>query len=468
MALTKEKVLALVAQGERQGIEFKRSLAELQTGVRTVAAMANANGGHVIFGVRDDGTILGVEIGANTKERVVQAIGDNTDPTLYPAVDYVDVDGKTVIVVSVEESGNKPHLAYGQAYKRVGAVTRKMDRAEYERLLLQRRQVDFDRQIAEGTTHADLDEARLEWYIRQRAEKRGVSAPTTSPQDTLINLGALVEDRGELVPTKGGLLFFGRDPQRFIRHSEVRVARFQGTTMGHFIDSADLRGTLPEMIDEAERFIQRNTRRAAKVVGFKRREVTEYPYEAVREAICNAACHRDYLMTGSTVRIMIFDDRIEVNSPGALPPGVTLENIDRKHVLRNELIANYLYDIYYIEKWGTGIAKMRRLMREHGLAEPVFEDLGNFFAVTFYGPGERILDLIPEEGVVDLRELGLNERQIEALRLMVNEGREVTNTVYQRLFEVSRRTAVRDLKGLVGTGWVHQEGTRRGTRYVAS
>ncbi len=107
-------------------------------------------------------------------------------------------------------------------------------------------------------------------------------------------------------------------------------------------------------------------------------------------------------------------------------------------------------------------------MREHGLAEPVFEDLGNFFAVTFYGPGERILDLIPEEGVVDLRELGLNERQIEALRLMVNEGQELTNTVYQRLFEVSRRTAVRDLKGLVGTGWVHQEGTRRGTRYVAS
>jgi len=171
------------------------------------------------------------------------------------------------------------------------------------------------------------------------------------------NLGALAEEGDELVPTKGGLLFFGRDPQRFIPHSEVRIARFKGTTMGHFIDSADLRGTLPEMIDEAERFIRRNTRVAAKVVGFKRREVTEYPYEAVREAICNAVCHRDYFMDGSTVRIMIFDDRIEVNSPGPLPPGVTVENIDRKHVLRNKLIANYLYDIYYIEKWGTGITK---------------------------------------------------------------------------------------------------------------
>jgi ATP-dependent DNA helicase RecG len=172
-------------------------------------------------------------------------------------------------------------------------------------------------------------------------------------------------------------------------------------------------------------------------------------------------------MDGSTVRIMVFDDHIEVNSPGSLPPGVTVENIDRKHVLRNKLIANYLYDIYYIEKWGTGITKMRRLMQEHGLAEPVFEELGSFFAVTFYGPGEKILDLIPEEGVVDLRALGLNERQIEALRLMVNEGRELSNKEYRETFGISRPTAARDLSRLVETGWVQEIGKGRSLRYAA-
>jgi len=151
---------------------------------------------------------------------------------------------------------------------------------------------------------------------------------------------------------------------------------------------------------------------------------------------------------------------------------VTLANIERKHVLRNPLIANYLYDIFYIEKWGPGvarfgIARMRRLMREHGLAEPHLEDLSDFFAVTFYGPGDRILDLIPEEGVTDLRALGLNERQIEALRLMVNEGKELGNADYRQLFNVSQRTATRDLTGLVQTGWVHQIGVKRGTRYTA-
>jgi ATP-dependent DNA helicase RecG len=466
--LTPEEFEQLISQGEGQRLELKRSLAELETGVRTVAAFANTEGGHLLFGVRDSGEIVGVTVGQTTRERVVNMIRDNTDPVLYPSVEYVEVQGITVIVVAVEESDNKPHLAFGRAYRRVGAVDVQMTRDEYERLLLQRRQVEFDRQPVEAATYADLDEAKLAWYVRQRAERRGVRAPATSPRETLINLGALVEEGGELVPTKGGLLFFGRDPQRFIPHSEVRIARFKGTTMGHFIDNADLRGTLPEMIDEAERFIRRNTRVAAKVVGFKRREVTEYPYEAVREAICNAVCHRDYFMDGSTVRIMVFDDRIEVNSPGSLPPGVTVENIDRKHVLRNKFIANYLYDIYYIEKWGTGITKMRRLMREHGLAEPVFEDLGSFFAVTFYGPGERILDLIPEEGIVDLKELGLNERQIEALRLMVNEGRELSNKEYREMFGVATRTASRALMGLVKTGMVQQTGEGRGIKYRAA
>jgi ATP-dependent DNA helicase RecG len=473
--MTPEEVQSLIAQGEGQRLEFKRSLAELERGVRTVAAFANTEGGQLLFGVRDSGEItspdsvqaVGVTVGQTTRERVVNMIRDNTDPVIYPSVEYVGMQGTTVIVVTVEESDNKPHLAFGRAYKRVGAVDVQMTRDEYERLLLQRRQVEFDHQLVEGATYADLDEARLEWYIRQRAERRGVRAPVTSPQETLINLGALVEEGGKAIPTKGGLFFFGRDPQRFISHSEVRIARFKGATMGHFIDSADLRGTLPEMIDEAERFIWRNTRVAAKVVGFKRREVTEYPYEAVREAVCNAVCHRDYSMDGSTVRIMVFDDRIEVNSPGSLPPGVTVENIDRKHVLRNKLVANYLYDIYYIEKWGTGITKMRRLMREHGLAEPVLEDLGGFFAVTFYGPGENILDLIPEQGVVDLKELGLNERQIEALRLMVNEGREMTNRTYREMFDISRQTATRDLKELVGTGWAREIGSGRSLCYAA-
>lgn len=457
----------LISQGEGQQLEFKRSLAELETAARSVVAFANADGGIVLLGVHDSGGIVGVEVGEHTKERLSTAITDSTDPIVYPSIEIIPVAGKAVVAIKVEASENRPHLCKGRAYKRVGATDVQLSRDEYEKLLLTRATAVYDRQPILETRFSDLSEERIHWYLKQRAEKRDIAIPDMPLSDLLIGMGAAVEEAGEIIPTRAGILCFAKNPQESIPHSQVRIARFKGTSTTHFIDRADLRGTLPEMIDAAEQFIRRNTRLAAKIVGFRRREVTEYPFEAIREAICNAVCHRDYRLEGATIRLMIFDDRIEVNSPGGLPPGVTLANIERKHVLRNPLIANYLYDIFYIEKWGTGIARMRRAMRDYGLAEPKLEDLGDFFAVTFYGPGDRILDLIPEEGVTDLRQLGLTERQIEALRLMTNDGKELTNSTYRQLFEVSRNTASRDLQALVRTGWVKAMGDRKGTRYQA-
>ncbi|MFZ1708634.1 MAG: ATP-binding protein, partial [Anaerolineae bacterium] len=122
ISLIPENLHDLIAQGEGQRVEFKRSLAELETGARSVTAMANADGGIVLFGVRDDGTISGVEMGAQTKERVVQAVTANTDPTLYPSVEVVKLGEQIIILVTVPESQDKPHLVQGRAYKRVGAA----------------------------------------------------------------------------------------------------------------------------------------------------------------------------------------------------------------------------------------------------------------------------------------------------------------------------------------------------------
>ena len=238
------------------------------------------------------------------------------------------------------------------------------------------------------------------------------------------------------------------------------------------------------MIDEAERSVRRNTRVAAKITGFERREVTEYPYPAVREAIANGVAHRDYWRRDVEVRVSIFADRIEVQSPGRLPAPLTVDTLGEEYALRNHLTAELLFNpstssghrIRYIERWNTGIPstgsghrlRMRRWMKEHGLPEPVFEEIGQTFRVTFHGPGDDILDLIPEEGVTDLRVLGLNERQIEALRLMVNEGREMTNREYRERFRVTHTTAHRDVRQLLELGWVRAVGQGRGRKYVAN
>ena len=254
--MTPEELRTLIAQGEGQRLEFKRSLAELETGTRATAAMSNTDGGYVLFGVRKDGTILGVEIGAQTRERVVRAITDNTDPTLYPSVEYVDVDSRTIIVVTVVGSEDRPHLVRGRAYKRVGAADVQMSRAEYERLLLARRQPPFDQQLVEGATYADLDEAKVRDFLRRRQEAYPDTTPPSAPlpQVVIEMLEGARERGGELVPTYTGLLFFGRNPQRFLPRAEVKLARFQGTTTLAFIDrviipstgSGHRHNTLPE------------------------------------------------------------------------------------------------------------------------------------------------------------------------------------------------------------------------------
>lgn len=465
--MTPDEVRTLISQGEGQRLEFKRSLAELETGARAAAAMANTEGGHILFGVRDDGTILGAEIGAQTRERVVRAITDNTDPTLYPSVEYVELDGRTVIVVTVPRSEDRPHLVRGRAYKRVGAADVQMSRAEYERLLLARRQPPFDQRLVEGATYTDLDEAKVQDFLRRRQAAYPGATPPGAPLPQVVAemLEGARERDGELVPTYTGLLFFGRNPQRFLPRAEVKLARFQGTTTLAFIDRLIVHGTLPEMLDEAERFIRRNTRTAMKVVEFESVQVTEYPYDAIREALVNAMAHRDYHHS-SGIQVNIFDDRLEVLSPGeALIP---LSELEGSHVTRNETLCRRFRDIGEMEQFGTGITKMKRLMREHGLQEPIFEERGSFFKVTFYGPRDRILDLVPRAGVTDLRELGLNARQIEALRLMVNEGVEFTNQIYREHFGVAQKTAVRDLEKLIEHGLIRRVGRGRATRYVAT
>lgn len=148
----------------------------------------------------------------------------------------------------------------------------------------------------EGVTYADLDAARVRDFLRRRQEAYPDTAPPSAPLPQVVveMLEGARERDGELVPTYTGLLFFGRDPQRFLPRSEVKLARFQGTTTLAFIDRLIIHGTLPEMLDEAERFIRRNTRTAMKVVEFESVQVTEYPYDAVREALVNAMAHRDY------------------------------------------------------------------------------------------------------------------------------------------------------------------------------
>ncbi|MBI5376288.1 MAG: DeoR family transcriptional regulator [Candidatus Schekmanbacteria bacterium] len=331
--------------------------------------------------------------------------------------------------------------------------------------------VPFDETICREAGYENIDEREVKDFLRNRAIKIKVDIPKLPVKDFLVNtLKVVKRDDGKLMPTHAGLLFFGKDPSEYIPQNEIRIARFRGVTRIEFIDSKEIKGPFYKMLDDVEAFFKRNTRLAGKIVEFKRVDIPEYPYEAIREAVINAIAHRDYTRHGAPIIISIFDDRVEISNPGGLLPGVNIRRMEGHHITRNEIICSIFHETKDMEKFGTGIGKMKRLMMEHGLTKPEFLEEGDFFVVKFYGPGDKILDSVssmPEERQIDLKKLGLNNRQIEALRLMVNENIKITTKEYCQRFNVSRNTAYLDLSELVKKHMTLAKGQGRSIYYVA-
>lgn len=329
----------------------------------------------------------------------------------------------------------------------------------------------FDQAICREADYAAIDEREVKDFLQNRAIKLKVNVPQISIRSFLVNTLKIVKKEGDVLrPTNAAILFFGKDPSDVITHHEIRIARFRGTTRSEFIDSQEIKGPVYKMLSAVESFFLRNTRLANKIVEFKRVDIPEYPFEAIREAVINAIAHRDYNRRGAPIMVAIFDDQVEVRNPGGLLPGLNIKKLEGTHATRNQAICNIFHETMDMERFGTGIGKMKKLMKEHGLSVPELSEEGDFFVVKFYGPGDKILDLvpsIPEHRQTDLKKLGLNKRQIEALRLMVNDKLTMTNKGYREKFNVTDRTALRDLSILIRKGMIRKRGFKKDAIYHA-
>jgi ATP-dependent DNA helicase RecG len=211
-----------------------------------------------------------------------------------------------------------------------------------------------------------------------------------------------------------------------------------------------------DQVPEALRFLRRNLRLSAEIKGLEREERWEYPLEALREAVINAICHRDYASSGE-VQVRLFDDRLEVWNPGTLPEGLTPEDLKRAHLSRprNKLLAQAFFLVKYIEQWGTGTLRMIEACRAAGFPEPAFAERAASFVVTFSKS-----KLTREY----LERLGLSERQLRAVEYVRAKGR-ITNREYVELVRISRATAARDLSDLVQKGVLRRRGRGRGSYF---
>jgi ATP-dependent DNA helicase RecG len=312
----------------------------------------------------------------------------------------------------------------------------------------------------------DLDPAQIEAY-REELDRRRPGSPLVrrSDEELLQQVGALAKVRGRLRPTLMGMLFFGREPQHFYPAFTVTFVHFAGTLTARtapddplYLDNREFRGTIPAMIDSARATIYEKLSKRAVVEGFVRQDVLEYPEFAYREALLNAVSHRDYTLEGSFIQVRLFADRLEVQSPGGLGGHLTVDNIVYEQYTRNPHIVRLLEDFGYVEHRGLGVDRMIHAMTEAGLEPPTFEDRGSSFWVTLKGG-------TPAPPLPDLTGLDLNERQMRAVAYLQTHGR-LTNREYQNEFDVSERTALYDLQGLVNAGLVLPVSSGRGRYYL--
>jgi len=455
------KIKQLIDKGESESLEFKTSLAELDRGIQELASMANTKGGMVLFGIKDDGEIIGVDVNQKALEKISNKVTYNIDPVIYTEIQTAELDRKKIILISIPKGENPPYLAFDKPYKRVGPATHKMKQTEYEKMLKSRKNISFEQEICHSATIEDIDSAKVNLFLNTAKAERSLSIDLDiSVKEALNKLKLLKDDK----LTNAAILLFGKDPQKFLLQARIRCARFKGVD---FIDMKVIEGILSDQIKEAEKFVLSHIKKAAKIVMFERKEIWEYPPEAIREAIINAIAHRDYSSTGN-IQIGIYDDRLEIWNPGDLPYPLTPDSLKKEHVSipRNPLIANSLFLIKEIEQWGKGTNKIVEWLAKSGLEDPIFKEASGSFVVKFFAPKD-ILSLIPEQGKQNLKELGLNDRQIEMLRVMINEGKKLTIQDATAIFQVSRKTIIRDMKQLSDLKLIEKYGVKKGAYFIA-
>lgn len=457
-----DEVAAWVAAGESETLEFKRTTGELRSGVQTICAMLNHRGGKVMFGVEAN-RVVGQHVSERTIEEIAQELRQ-LDPPAFPSVDRVPVEaGREVVVVSTGTGQGRPYCCRGQAYRRVGNTTQMLSRDEYNRMLLERLHGEhrWENSPTEGWTLADIDAAELIRTVEEAIRRGRAEDPGTRDTVELLRGLGLMRDGNVL---RAAAVLFGRADklERDYPQCMLRVAKFRGTDRTEFLDNRQFHGNAFELIVRAERFLRDNLPVAGRVMPglFERVDDPLYPPAALREALANAFCHRDYSIGGGSVALAIYDDRLEVTSSGDLHFGLTAEALFSPHesLPWNPLIARVFFRRGIIESWGRGTIKMAELAEGAGLPLPEIEAVAGAVVVRFR-PGRYTA---PHRVARDL-----SPRQQKLLELLAESSRGLAfSDLRARLSPEARDWEIKDdLAMLRQLGLIQTRGHARGARW---
>ena len=374
--------------GESKNIEYKVTLPDKsEKYMKTSVAFANTQGGKLVVGV-DDKTheIVGVEneILFQLMDGIANAVSDSCMPQIIPDIEPQTVDEKTVIIVSVEAGKNRPYYLKSKGkengnYIRVAGTSRQAFPEKIRELEMEGARISWDELTCVGYPVSKEATEKLCSDIESFREKAGMTERSVK-KEQLINWKILKQSEGQLLATNAYALL----TSDYFPFSKTQCAVFKGTDRAVFLDKREFTGPIYTQIEETVDFVLRNIRLGATIDGLVRKEKYELPPEAIREMIINAHCHRN-LLDESCIQVAVYDDRLEVTSPGGLYNGLTYEEVMNGHSkIRNKAIANIFSQMGLVEAWGSGIKRIFNAAKEYDLPEPKFQEFDNMFRVELF------------------------------------------------------------------------------------
>lgn len=437
-----------MADKESQKVEFKSDWKDEH--LKAISAFANCMGGELFIGLNDSGKPVSLKNINKLLEDIPNIIRNKLG--IVPTVELSRRGNAEIIGINIDPS-SVPISYNGKFYLRSGSTVQELRGKELADFLVKKTGVTWDDAIEEKGKLDDIDNVTIEDFKRFAVDRIPAITRETDPNTILKKLNLTVNERLK----RAAVLLFSADPQQFYSHAVVKIGRFLTDTE---IQTTDVvKGNLFQQLENTleilrSKYLQSNI----KFEGIHRRDILEYPYEALREAIINALIHRDY-QGFSQIQIRVYPDKLIVMNEGGLPPEVPVENLKTNHLSkpRNKLLAETFYYAGFIEAWGRGTIKIVEKCIEQGLPEPDFMEENGVMTVTFYK--DRL-------NLENLKKIGLNERQIKAV-MFVKENGKITNKEYSNLTNVNSRTALRDINNLCGKYIFEKKGaTGRSTKYV--
>ncbi len=472
---------------ESKDTEYKEGLpSKHEKYLKTVAAFANGNGGRLVFGVRDsDRVVIGIPNNelSRISDAIANAISDNCEPAIIPDPIFQTLGDKTIIIVDIPKGMQKPYFIKSEGilegvYVRVGGTTRRAERYLVQELILRGRNRYFDEQPAEDfvVTEDEVDALCNDMYdfaVESNTERGTLNIKRVSKRQ-LFSWNLLHEGSGKLIPGNGFLLLRG-DVKAFPQ-AQIQCAVFRGKTRGNFVTKRDFSGPIYRQLQDAYNFVLQNIRLGSRVNGIFRRDFYEIPQDSVREMIANAVSHRSYL-SPDKIQVALYDDRLEVTSPGMLHDELTVEQMKQGlSKPRNRGIVNAFVYMGIVETWGSGIPKIFAESAEFGLREPELIPSDLTFRINlFRGVQDNDVGNNGTNGIngTNVALNGINGTSTDDIAIELYGNNSVVYNVLARNprvtideivndTNVSKRTVNRAIKSLKEKGYIGRVGGTRG------